>query len=88
MSTEIKNGVPVHEAATAGVGPCSLGSGCFRWATRAGERPTVDLDFYQQLYFHKLGTKTEADTYALGKDFPRHRGDQPARLSRHCRRWS
>src|SRR6516225_4093177 len=38
---------------------------------RAGERPAADLDFYQQVYFHKLGTKTEADPYALGKDFPR-----------------
>ena len=26
---------------------------------RAGERPEADLDFYQQLYFHALGTPTE-----------------------------
>jgi prolyl oligopeptidase len=38
---------------------------------RAGERPAPDLDFYQQIYFHRLGTKTEQDVYALGKDFPR-----------------
>ena len=38
---------------------------------RAGERPAADLDFYQQVYFHRLGTKTEQDVYALGKDFPR-----------------
>jgi prolyl oligopeptidase len=38
---------------------------------RAGERPAADLDFYQQVYFHKLGTKTEQDAYSLGKDFPR-----------------
>lgn len=38
---------------------------------RAGERPPADLDFYQQVYFHKLGTKTEQDAYSLGKDFPR-----------------
>ena len=37
----------------------------------AGERPEPDLDFYQQVYFHKLGTKPEQDTYSLGKDFPR-----------------
>ncbi|MBV8843585.1 MAG: S9 family peptidase [Bryobacterales bacterium] len=36
-----------------------------------GERPAADLDFYQQVYFHKLGTKPEQDTYSLGKDFPR-----------------
>jgi len=29
------------------------------------------MGFYQQVYFHRLGTKTEQDTYALGKDFPR-----------------
>jgi prolyl oligopeptidase len=36
-----------------------------------GERPKEDLDFYQQIYFHKLGTPVSADTYSLGKDFPR-----------------
>jgi len=38
---------------------------------RGSERPKQDLDFYQQVYFHALGTKTEDDTYSLGKDFPR-----------------
>jgi prolyl oligopeptidase len=38
---------------------------------RAGERPGPDLGFYQQVYFHRLGTKTEQDAYSLGKDFPR-----------------
>ncbi len=38
---------------------------------RAGERPPADMDFYQQAFFHKLGTKPEADVYAIGKDFPR-----------------
>jgi prolyl oligopeptidase len=38
---------------------------------RNGERPKEDLDFYQQIYFHKLGTSMNDDTYALGKDFPR-----------------
>ncbi len=38
---------------------------------RAGERPPADMDFFQQVWFHKLGTKPEADTYAIGKDFPR-----------------
>lgn len=36
-----------------------------------GERPPADVDFYQQIYFHKLGTSPDSDTYALGKDFPR-----------------
>lgn len=38
---------------------------------RAGERPPADLDFYQQVWFHKLGTPVSADTYSLGKEFPR-----------------
>jgi prolyl oligopeptidase len=38
---------------------------------RKGERPAADLNFYQQIYFHKLGTADTEDTYSLGKDFPR-----------------
>ncbi|MBN1210504.1 MAG: S9 family peptidase [Myxococcaceae bacterium] len=38
---------------------------------RGTERPAEDMNFFQQVYFHKLGTPTEKDTYALGKDFPR-----------------
>jgi prolyl oligopeptidase len=37
----------------------------------AGERPEADLNFYQQIYFHKLGTPTSNDEYSAGKDFPR-----------------
>jgi len=38
---------------------------------RGTERAAPDMGFYQQVYFHRLGTQTEQDTYALGKDFPR-----------------
>jgi prolyl oligopeptidase len=38
---------------------------------RGEERPEADRRFYQQVYHHKLGTPTEADTYVLGKGFPR-----------------
>jgi prolyl oligopeptidase len=38
---------------------------------RKGERPDADLNFYQQIYFHKLGTPDTEDTYSIGKDFPR-----------------
>src|SRR5581483_3311147 len=38
---------------------------------RPGERPEADLDFYQQLYFHKLGSSTDRDTYEIGKDSPK-----------------
>ena len=38
---------------------------------RDGERTAVDMHFYQQVYFHKLGDKPGNDTYEIGKDFPR-----------------
>ncbi len=38
---------------------------------RGNERPPEDMNFYQQLYYHKLGTPTEEDRYELGKDLPR-----------------
>ena len=38
---------------------------------RAGERAKEDLNFYQQVYFHKLGTPESEDSYSIGKDFPR-----------------
>lgn len=38
---------------------------------RTGERPEADLNFYQQVYFHKLGTSDAEDSYSIGKDFPR-----------------
>ncbi|HJT46139.1 MAG TPA: prolyl oligopeptidase family serine peptidase [Chthoniobacterales bacterium] len=38
---------------------------------RKGEKPDADLNFYQQVYFHKVGTPDTADTYSIGKEFPR-----------------
>ena len=38
---------------------------------REGERPKQDLSFYQQVYFHKLGTQPADDRYEMGSDFPR-----------------
>jgi prolyl oligopeptidase len=38
---------------------------------RAGERPEADLDFFQQIWFHKLGDDGSGDRYVLGKEFPR-----------------
>jgi prolyl oligopeptidase len=38
---------------------------------QGNERPADDANFYQQVYFHKLGTKSGGDTYVIGKDFPR-----------------
>lgn len=36
-----------------------------------GERPKQDMDFYQQVYFHKVGSPVSSDTYSIGKEFPR-----------------
>ncbi|HEX6896624.1 MAG TPA: hypothetical protein VF146_15195, partial [Bryobacteraceae bacterium] len=38
---------------------------------REGERPPADMAFFQQVYFHRLGTDTKLDSYSLGKGFPR-----------------
>ena len=35
------------------------------------ERAKDDANFYQQVWFHKLGTPPTADTYVIGKEFPR-----------------
>jgi prolyl oligopeptidase len=58
--------------ATAGGSVAWNPDGSGFWYTRyprAGERPEADLNFYQQVYFHRLGS--DADEYALGKEFPR-----------------
>jgi len=38
---------------------------------RTGERPEADLPFYQQVYFHQLGTADSSDRYEIGKEFPK-----------------
>ena len=38
---------------------------------RGAERAKEDMGFYTQVYFHKLGTKSETDRYEVGKEFPR-----------------
>jgi prolyl oligopeptidase len=35
------------------------------------ERPGEDANFYQQVYFHKLGTDPKLDIYIVGEEFPR-----------------
>src|SRR5437867_9201835 len=44
---------------------------CYTRFPRKGERPDADLNFYQQVYFHKIGTPDTEDTYSIGADFPR-----------------
>jgi len=38
---------------------------------RKGEKPAEDMDFYQQVWYHKMGTPADEDRYEIGKDFPR-----------------
>jgi prolyl oligopeptidase len=74
------SGSPVHEVVphvnggTAGGDLAWMPDGSGFFYTRypkPGERPAADLDFYQQVYFHKLGTPVSSDRYELAKDFPR-----------------
>ena len=36
-----------------------------------GERNDADAHFYQQVYFHRLGTEASTDRYEIGRQFPR-----------------
>ncbi len=58
------------------------GGGSFAWTEgndgvyytrypRPGECPDADLDFYQQIYFHKIGQPESEDIYIIGQDFPK-----------------
>ncbi len=38
---------------------------------QGNERPVADVNFYQQVFFHRLGTPASRDRYVTGKDFPR-----------------
>jgi prolyl oligopeptidase len=71
---ELGDVVPRVNFATAGGSVAWNGDGSGFWYTRypqGNERPKEDVDFYQQIWFHKLGTPPSSDTYALGRDFPR-----------------
>ncbi len=43
------------------------------WYTRypGQERPAADRHFFQQVYYHVLGSDPSGDSYVLGRDFPR-----------------
>jgi prolyl oligopeptidase len=66
--------VPRVQFATAGGDVAWDGDGSGFFYTRyprGQERPKEDMNFYVQVYHHKLGTPTEKDSYEIGKDFPR-----------------
>jgi prolyl oligopeptidase len=35
------------------------------------ERPDNELDFFQQVFFHKLGSSSNDDSYIIGREFPK-----------------
>jgi prolyl oligopeptidase len=66
--------IPRVNGGTAGGSVAWNADGTGFWYTRyprKGERADEDLDFYQQVYFHKLGTPESADRYVIGKNFPK-----------------
>src|ERR1700693_1144791 len=38
---------------------------------REGERPIADAHFFQQVFFHHIGTPESEDVYSVGKEFPK-----------------
>jgi len=71
---ELPDRVPRVNFATAGGSLDWKGDSSGFYYTRypqGNERPPEDADFYQQVYFHKLGADPHQDTYVIGKDFPR-----------------
>jgi prolyl oligopeptidase len=66
--------IPRVNGGTAGGGLAWNADGSGFYYTRyprGTERAPADMAFYQQVYFHRLGTKTEDDRYEIGQDFPR-----------------
>jgi len=71
---ELPDVVPRVHFATAGGSIEWKADGSGFYYTRypqGAERPKEDANFYQQVYFHRLGTDPKQDVYVIGKDFPR-----------------
>jgi len=71
---ELSDVVPRVNFATAGGSIAWKADSSGFYYTRypqGNERPPEDANFYQQVYFHKLGTDCKQDAYVIGKDFPR-----------------
>ena len=66
--------IPRVNGATAGGSAAWNADGTGVYYTRypvAGERPEADLDFFQQIYFHRLGAPLAEDRPELGQGLPR-----------------
>ena len=71
---EIGEVIPHVQNGTAGGSIAFTPDATGFWYTRyprGKERAAADAGFYQQVWFHQIGTKTEADTYELGNDLPK-----------------
>ena len=71
---KLKDVIPRVQYPTGGGSVAWNESGSGFYYTRypqGSERASEDSNFYQQVYFHALGTPSGADTYAIGKEFPR-----------------
>jgi prolyl oligopeptidase len=71
---ELSDVVPRVNFATAGGSIAWKADNSGFYYTRypqGNERPAEDANFYQQVYFHKLGADPKQDVYVTGKDFPR-----------------
>jgi len=71
---EVAEVIPHVNNGTAGGSVAWNAEGTGFWYTRyprGGERPPEDAGFYQQVFFHRIGTPTERDAYELGKELPR-----------------
>jgi prolyl oligopeptidase len=71
---ELSDSVPRANGPTAGGSIVWKADGSGFYYTRypqGDERSQEDLNFYQQIYFHKLGSDSREDAYVIGKEFPR-----------------
>jgi prolyl oligopeptidase len=71
---EIGEVIPRVQNGTAGGSMAFAPDGSGVWYTRyprGTEHAPSDAGFYQQVWFHRYGTKTEEDSYELGKDLPK-----------------
>jgi prolyl oligopeptidase len=66
--------IPRVQNGTAGGSVAFAPDGKGFWYTRyprGSEHAPEDSGFYQQVWFHQIGTRTGDDTYELGRDFPK-----------------
>ncbi|MGA8212228.1 MAG: prolyl oligopeptidase family serine peptidase [Candidatus Sulfotelmatobacter sp.] len=71
---ELSDVVPRVNFATAGGSIAWKADSSGFYYTRypqGNERLPEDVNFFQQVYFHQLGTDPKQDVYVIGKDFPR-----------------